>query len=106
MPSADIVACMGSLLNRSNNDISGLDLVLLKESTPYIPISLANMINKYLESGVFEQEWKGVRVTPIYKDDGDIDDENNYSPISVIGHIAKMTESLVGYQNIDFFLRA
>ena len=60
------------------------------------------MINKSLSSGVFEQDWKNARVTPIYKDDGDINDENNYRPISVIGHIAKMIESLVSYQIIDF----
>ena len=59
-------------------------------------------MNKSLESGVFEQGWKNARVTPIYKDDGDINYENNYRPISVIGHIAKMIEYLVSYQIIDF----
>ena len=58
--------------------------------------------HKSLESGVFEQDWKNARVTPIYKDDGDINDENYYRPISAIGHIAEMIESLVSYQIIDF----
>ena len=102
MSSADIVTYLGSLPNRSNKDILGMDIVLLKESAPYISISLANVINKSLESGVFEQDWKNARVTPIYKDDGDINDENNFRPISVIGHIAKMIESLVSYQIIDY----
>ena len=102
MSSADIVTYLGSLPNRSNNDILGTDIVLLKESAPYISTSLANVINKSLESGVFEQDWKNSRVTPIYKDDGDINDVNNHRPISVIGHIAKMIESLVIYQIIDF----
>ena len=65
-----------------------MDLVLLGES-PYFSISLTNMINKSRKSGVLEQDWKNARVTPIYKDDGDINDENNYRPISVIDHIAK-----------------
>ena len=77
MSSADIATYLGSLPNRSNNDILGMDIVLLKESAPYISISLANVINESLESGVFEQDWKNARVTPIYKDDGDIYDENN-----------------------------
>ena len=42
-------------------------------------------------------EWR------LYEDDGDINDENNYRPISVIDHIAKMIESLVSYEIIDFF---
>ena len=74
MSSADIVTYLGSLPNRSNNVLLGMDIVLLKESAPYISISLANVINKSLESGVFEQDWKNARVTPIYKDDGDIND--------------------------------
>ena len=68
----------------------------------YTSISLAYVINKSLELGVFEQDRKNARVTPIYKDDDDINDENNYRPISVIGNIAMMKESLVSYQIIDF----
>ena len=59
------------------------------------------MINKSLKSGAFGQKWKNVRVTPIYKDGGDINDKNNYRPISVIIHIAKI-EPFVNYQTIDF----
>ena len=68
-------------------------------------ISLANVINKSLKSGAFEQSWKNARVTPIYKYDGDINDKNNQRPISVIDHIAKI-ESLVSYQTIDFFWKS
>ena len=101
MSNEDIKTYLGSLPTKSNNDILGMDLVLLRESAPYISISLAKVINKSLKSGAFEQNWKNARVTPTYKDDGDINDENNYRPISVIDHIAKI-ESLVSYQTIDF----
>ena len=90
MSKDDIKTYLRSPPNRSKNDILGLDLDLLKESAPYISFPLANVINKPLKSGVFNQDWENARVTPIYKDDGDIDDENYYRPISVIGHIAKM----------------
>ena len=78
-----------------------MDLVLLRESAPYISISLENVINKSLRSGAFEQNWMNAKATPIYKDDGDINDKNNYHPISVINHIEKM-ESPVSYQTIAF----
>ena len=45
-------------------------------------------------------------MTHIYKDDGNINDENNYRPISVIDNIAKTIESLVSYQIIDFFCKS
>ena len=48
MPNEDIKTYLGSLPNKSNNDILGMDLVLLRESAPYIYISLANVINKSL----------------------------------------------------------
>ena len=64
--------------------------------------SLANVINKSLKSGVFEQDWKNTRMMPIYEDNSDINDENNYRTISLIDHIAKMIESFVSYQIVDF----
>ena len=74
MSKEDIETYLGSLPNKSNNDILGMDLVLLRKSAPYTTLSWANVINKSLSSGVFEQGWKNARVTPIYKDDGDIND--------------------------------
>ena len=62
-------------------------------------------MNKSLKSGVFEQDLKNTRMTLIYEDDADINDENNYRPINPIDHIAKMIKSLVSYQ-IIVFLRA
>ena len=102
MSNNDSETYLRSLSLKSNNDILGMNLVLLKESAPHISISLTNVINKSLKSEVFEQDWKNARVTPIYKEDGDINDENNHHAISAIGHIAKMIESLVSYQIIDF----
>ena len=49
MSNEDIKTCLGSLPNKSNNDILGIDFVLLRESAPYISISLANVINKSLK---------------------------------------------------------
>ena len=63
MSDEDIKTYLGSLPNTSNNDILGIDLVLLRQSVPYISISLANMINKSLKSAAFEQNWKNARVT-------------------------------------------
>ena len=45
------------------------------KSDPYISEAFARVTNKSLESGVFEQAWKNARVSHIYKDDGNINDE-------------------------------
>ena len=47
MSKEDIETYLGSLPNKSNNDILGMALVLLRKSAPYISISLANVINNH-----------------------------------------------------------
>ena len=79
-----------------------MGVVLLKKSAPYISESLLSVINKSQESEVCEQDWKDTKVSPIYKDDGNTNEENNYRPRSVIGHRVKMVESLLSYEVIDF----
>ena len=44
---------------------------------------------------------KKSQVTPVYKNEGEVNDENNFRPISVISHIAKMIESFVSNQFIS-----
>ena len=56
MSNEDIKTYLGSLPDKSKNDILGMDLVLLSESAPNISILLANVINKSLTSGEFEEE--------------------------------------------------
>ena len=102
MYNANIVAYLGSLPNRSNNDKLGMDIVFFKESARYIYISLANVINKSLKLGVLSRtgrmpEWRlSIRMmaTLITK---------MIIIQYVIGHIVKMIESLVSYQIIDFW---
>ena len=50
MSNEDIETYLGSQTNKSNNYILGMDFVLLRESAPYISISLTNVTNKSLKS--------------------------------------------------------
>ena len=51
---------------------------------------------------LFLDEWKLARVTPVFKNNGDVDVMSNYRPVSVIGHIAKMVEQLVRSQLVRY----
>ena len=64
--------------------------------------SLLCIINDSLSSCTFPDDWKLARVTPVYKNDGDVNIMSNYRPISVIGHIAKMVEQLVRSQLVSY----
>jgi hypothetical protein len=59
--------------------------------------SLLEVFNLSLRTGIFPDDWKFAKVTPIYKSEDKTLCEN-YRPISVISNIAKIFEKLVGRQ--------
>ena len=83
-------------------DILGFDRKLIKITGQHIVDSLLYIINESLLHGTFPDEWKLARVTPVFKNSGDVDVMSNYRPISVIGHIAKMVEQLVRSQLVRY----
>ena len=62
--------------------IDGISAKLLKDAGNTITESLVNIFNLSLRSGIFPDDWKLARVTPIYKD-GSKTECGNYRPISV-----------------------
>ena len=52
-------------------------------------------------SGIFPDDWKCARVTPLFKQ-GESSDLNNYRPISVISVVAKVFERIVYDQLYNF----
>ena len=67
---------------------------LLKLAVDIISPSLTCIFNRSIESGVFLDEWKSARVTPIFKK-GVKTDPGNYRPISVSPVVAKIFEKAV-----------
>ena len=85
-------------LNRlSKTKATGLDIIsarLIRECTDIISGRLCDLFNKSLISGIFPDDWKWARVTPLFKQ-GESFDLNNYRPISVISVVAKVFEKTV-----------
>ena len=91
----DVEQYFVSLSSKANNDLLDFDIRLIKYAAPFISKSLSRIINDSLLQGQVHMDWKRARVSPVYKGEGDLDFEGNYRPISVIGHIARLLESLV-----------
>ena len=76
-----------SLLNRLNKSkAAGLDKIsarLIGECADLICIPIRDIFNQSVSQGIFPDDWKCAKVTPLFKQ-GDRDDLNNYRPISVI----------------------
>ena len=97
-----IIIQFASLSDKTGMDILGFDRKLVRIAGEHIVDSLLCIINDCLSNGTFPDDWKIARVTPVYKNNGDINVMSNYRPISVIGHIAKMVEQLVRSQLVSY----
>ena len=75
---------------------------LIKDSAKVIAPSLTNIFNCSLSIGVFSEDWKNARVTPIYKSGKKID-PSNYRPISVLSVVAKLFEKFV-FDKVNHYL--
>ena len=97
---------MEAIAQIKTNKSPGIDCIsakLLKDAGDTISESLANIFNLSLQSGIFPDDWKLARITPIYKD-GSKTQCGNYRPISVISIVAKVFEKLVCNQ-LRFFMK-
>ena len=83
---------------------TGLDNIfakIIRECADLISVSICDLFNKSLVSGVFPDDWKCARVTPLFKQ-GEPSDLNNYLPISVLSVIAKVFERIIYDQLCNF----
>ena len=63
---------------------------------------LLSIFNSSLQTGIFQDELKIARVTPIYKT-GDENDFGNYVPISVLPCFSKILERIVYKRLYNYF---
>ena len=79
--------------NKSPGD-DGIGFNVVKNCFGPVSTPLLNIFNLSLEKGIFPDELKIARVTPIYKT-GDENDFGNYRPISVLPCFSKMLERIM-----------
>ena len=87
---------------------TGLDNIsakLLRECPDLLAESLTVIFNQSLITGIFPNEWKSARVTPLYKNSGKRTEPTNYRPISVIPVVAKVFERIIYDQIYKYLTR-
>ena len=96
-----------SLLSKlSQSKATGLDNIsakLLRQCPDLLAESLTVIFNQSLITGIFPDEWKSARVTPLYKNSGKRNEPTNYRPISVIPVVAKVFERII-YEQVYHYL--
>ena len=88
---------------------SGIDKLptkSLKMAAPIISESLAAIFNVSLKNGIFPNDLKVAKVSPVFKT-GDRKDRSNYRyrPISVLPVVSKIFEKLVFSQVYGYFMK-
>ena len=76
---------------------------MLSKFPDLIAESLTYIFNQSLLTGIFPDEWKSARVTPLYTNSAKRNDPTNYRPISVIPVVAKIFERVV-YDQLYHYL--
>ena len=82
-----------------NDNISSY---FLKLAFPYIKTSLVLLFNTSIESNLFPDKWKIVRITPIFKE-GDRACKENYRPISVLPVVEKLIYNHLNRNNLIYW---
>ena len=89
----------------STSKSRGLDKIsskLLKLPAPYISETIRDIINQSLDTGIFPDDWKKVKVSPVYIA-GARNAPDNCRPISILPAISKVIERMVHSQVLEFF---
>jgi len=55
---------------------------------------MCSIFNQSIRSGIFPQEWKCAKVSPLFKE-GNHSDLNNYRPISIVPIVAKVFARII-----------
>ena len=103
IPSVDIVSNILSKIDEKK--ATGLDMIpnkLLKMAANIAAPSLTPIFSKSILTGIYPNDWKTAKVTPLFKK-GIKSDPNNYRPISVIPIISKVFERIV-YNQLFHYL--
>ena len=101
--SVDVQKQLRQLPIRKATGLDGIPARLLRAAASHIHIPLAHICNISMQTGVFPDEWKSARVTPIFKA-GARDDVGNYRPVSILPVVSKLLERVIHdqlYQNLS-----
>ena len=86
--SSIVFSHLNRLCRSKATSLDNISTKIIRQYADLISVSLCDLFNTSLLSGIFPDDWKCARVTPLFKL-GEASDLNNYRPISVISVIAK-----------------
>jgi hypothetical protein len=98
---AEVGRYISSMPNKTSAGIDGIDNETLKISLPYTVESLTYIFNLCIKQSTFPTILKKAKVIPIPKSK-DLEDINNYRPISLLSALSKPLEKHIQKHLLDF----
>lgn len=98
----DVYSAILNLTNSSCYDVYGINSQILKLAAPFVSECLTHIFNKCLDSCIFPDNFKFVKVIPVFKT-GNKTEYANYRPISIIPTVSKVFEILLNKQITKYF---
>lgn len=98
---AEVEKIIMSLKSDSAPGYDNIPTRFLKLCKDYIVPALSHLINLCFSKGIFPTTLKKSIITPVFKS-GDVDDVNNFRPISVLTVISKVLEKIINNRVIGF----
>lgn len=96
----DVCNLIRKMPSNKSSGMDGVSARLLKEAAPIVSGSLAAIINMSITKGIFPNDWKQAKISPIHKE-GPKTDPNNYRPISILSTVSKIIEKIIFKQVYD-----
>ena len=95
--SSQVFSLLSKLSKSKAKDLDKISARLIREYADLIRISICKIFNCSLTTGVFPDDWKCAKDTPLFKQ-GRSSDMNNNRPISVISVMANVFERITNDQ--------
>lgn len=91
---------IASLKNTASCGHDNIPTKVFKENASKLSGYIATIINKSIGTGIFPEELKITKITPIHKG-GNIEDTSNYRPISILPIMDKIFEKILNHQIME-----
>lgn len=100
----EVISVVRSLRNKTSVGHDDISIKVIKSSIEIIVKPLTFIMNRSFEEGIFPENLKIAIIEPIHKK-GNIEDLNNFRPISILSSFSKIFEKVLYNRLSKFFLK-
>lgn len=97
----EITKIINNLKTNASAGYDNIKVKVIKRLKAVLAPTIAKIINNNIKQGIFPDELKVARITPLYKG-GNKQDLNNYRPVSVLPVFSKIYEKVIHQRLITF----